>query len=321
MPLLYKPSGRAPRGNLLQRQRQSPTAAFKFFVSTGQPPPRFAACYASSTRSSSPSSVGTPDSHEAGPPSSGAGPATALSSSAASTSTAAESGSPDEVLVRPLNSGASSTGSPSSSGLRPASEFKGAIRVQPTDFEEVCVFEESPDGSVTINCMPLSSAATASVSGSLQGTVGDMLNSKAHSADGATPANGSSIVTSALSSSLLQQEQHAAPASSSSGDDYSSASGRGSAAMSMTSTVDEEFQRIHRDPSRASIDQADTPEGLADVEATSVAPVADWIKNKVREVRICACTAWRHAAMEASMRAAAVRGGGGGLLVLLEWRS
>ena len=202
-------------------------------------------------------------------------------------------------------------GSPSSSGLRPASDFKGAIRVQPADFEEVCVFEESPDGSVTINCMPLSSAATASVSGSLQGTVGDMLSNKAHSADGATPANGSSIVTSALSSSLLQQEQHAAPAaaSSSSGDDYSSANGRGSASMSMTSTVDEEFQRIHRDPSRASIDQADTPEGLADVEATSVAPVADWIKNKVCGAHVHGLAPCCHGGQHAGR--CGTRGGGG----------
>lgn len=278
MPLLYEPFGRTATGRLQHGLKRFPIVSSCGRVCTGQPP-HFGACHASSTRI--PPSVEASGSQDLA--------SNVVASSAIGTQftdesvSMVESSSADEVAVHSLSTGnaASSSTSSGNNGIRPASDFKGAIRVQPSDFEEVCVFEESPDGSVTINCMPLTDAVAGASVGS-QGTVGDILN-KTHTPDVKAGASISSSMEHApgsiVTAALLHQQREQAAARQ--GFPAGPAADVSPAAVDMTSTFDEAADFRRGGVGTGSIDRDDTPEGLADVEATSVAPIADWFKNKV----------------------------------------
>ncbi|KAG2444864.1 hypothetical protein HXX76_001602 [Chlamydomonas incerta] len=220
------------------------------------------------------------------------GPAavSAPSGAAASVSDAAEalsnaSSDNDDNAAAPLASAAAAPHHNGSAAAAPASS--GSVRSAtaagnvPTLHDEVCVVEFGADGDPTLRCMPVADVPT----------VAAVMHKSADPAAAAAAANARTSVTApavvdaAIAVSLRPAGFGLPPDAI-----REHLAGGADLASDVRGTMDQlaadsdpdgaTAARRRLQPNQGSIDMADTPEGLADVEVSSVAPVADWIKDQ-----------------------------------------
>ncbi|KAG2496243.1 hypothetical protein HYH03_005841 [Edaphochlamys debaryana] len=151
--------------------------------------------------------------------------------------------------------------------------------------DEVCVVDLGPNGSTTTRCMPAASLpatvasimhpATTTAEAAARGAIVDaaIAVSLRPSGFGATMVEGDHManaddLASDVRGTMSMDSGPVYPTGSSAQDPLDGAAVNRLLAMSAAQGV-----------AKGSIDMADTPEGLTDVEVSSVAPVADWLKD------------------------------------------
>ncbi|KXZ55344.1 hypothetical protein GPECTOR_3g475 [Gonium pectorale] len=199
----------------------------------------------------------------------------------------------------PYGKGASGNGAAAPAAAAAANGAAAGI-----DLDEVCVVEVGPDGDATTRCMPVASvpsaasvmhraadpAAAAAVAAAAagNGTVGSLLGAAGAAGDVTPPRPAPAVVDAAIAVSLRPAGFGRPSANGLASGDEISSDIRSTVDLSYNSaldTVDAAAAGVGGSAAKmgaagGSIDQADTPEGLTDVEVSSVAPVADWLRDK-----------------------------------------
>ncbi|KAG2448571.1 hypothetical protein HYH02_006462 [Chlamydomonas schloesseri] len=202
----------------------------------------------------------------------------------------------EDALAAP--SGAAAAGAAHLHGSAADAASNGSVRSAtesgnvPALHDEVCVVEFGADGDPTLHCMPVADVPTVAAvmhQSPDPAAAAAAANARAAAANGAATAAAVSptpaVVDAAIAVSLRPAGFGLPPDAI-----REHLAGGADLASDVRGTMDQLAADMDTDgtgaamrrltPATGSVDMADTPEGLADVEVSSVAPVADWLKDQ-----------------------------------------